>query len=99
MSIGREEIQRLAYFARLALTPAEETELGEHLSQREICQTAHNCEVHRLCPLLFPHRDGDGLPRARLTERGHDPSSCRPDNANGQPLRRAAESSWLPILI
>lgn len=32
MSIGREEIQRLAYLARLALTPAEETEVGEHLN-------------------------------------------------------------------
>jgi aspartyl-tRNA(Asn)/glutamyl-tRNA(Gln) amidotransferase subunit C len=32
MSIGREEIQRLAHLARLALTPAEETELGEHLN-------------------------------------------------------------------
>lgn len=32
MSIRREEIQRLAHLARLALTPAEETELGEHLN-------------------------------------------------------------------
>jgi aspartyl-tRNA(Asn)/glutamyl-tRNA(Gln) amidotransferase subunit C len=31
MSIGREEIRRLADLARLALTPAEETEVGEHL--------------------------------------------------------------------
>jgi aspartyl-tRNA(Asn)/glutamyl-tRNA(Gln) amidotransferase subunit C len=32
VSIGREEIQRLAHLARLALTPAEETALGEHLN-------------------------------------------------------------------
>ncbi len=32
MSIGREEIQRLAHLARLELTPAEETALGEHLN-------------------------------------------------------------------
>ena len=32
MSIGWEEVQRLAHLARLALTPAEETELGEHLN-------------------------------------------------------------------
>jgi aspartyl-tRNA(Asn)/glutamyl-tRNA(Gln) amidotransferase subunit C len=32
MSIGREEIQRLADLARLALTPAEETALGEQLN-------------------------------------------------------------------
>lgn len=32
MSIAGEEIQRLAHLARLALTPAEETDLGEHLN-------------------------------------------------------------------
>jgi aspartyl-tRNA(Asn)/glutamyl-tRNA(Gln) amidotransferase subunit C len=32
MSIGREEIRRLADLARLSLTPAEENELGEHLN-------------------------------------------------------------------
>jgi Asp-tRNA(Asn)/Glu-tRNA(Gln) amidotransferase C subunit len=32
MSIGREEIRRLADLARLALTPAEETEVGEQLN-------------------------------------------------------------------
>ncbi len=32
MSIGWEEVQQLAHLARLALTPAEETDLGAHLN-------------------------------------------------------------------